>query len=327
MPQTDIDRLLEGPLEGVLKQFDARRINALENRAMLRIFLCTLGGIFIVIPALLSSGFPACLLVTAVLVLVVWLCTSRIPKDLLYGFKTEVVPVILQTLADSTSYDPLMHISEEEFNESQLFARPDIYSGMDYIEGVAGKTHFRCSYIHALEEREERVTETDINGNIRTRTETRTYTIFAGLFFSADCNKYFDGRTMVIPASFFNKLLFGSRSLVTMENPEFNREFVVKSSDQVEARYLITPAMMERLMELKKRFGDYRLSFTDGRVRIALPGWRNYLAPDIKRAIDRTQAEMIYKRLAAVIGIIDDLDLNTRIWTKGIPPEREAVNR
>ena len=50
MPQTDIDRLLEGPLEGVLKQFDARRINALENRAMLRIFLCTLGGIFIVIP-------------------------------------------------------------------------------------------------------------------------------------------------------------------------------------------------------------------------------------------------------------------------------------
>ena len=112
-----------------------------------------------------------------------------------------------------------------------------------------------------------------------------------------------------------------------MENPEFNREFVVKSSDQVEARYLITPAMMERLMELKKRFGDYRLSFTDGRVRIALPGWRNYLAPDIKRAIDRTQAEMIYKRLAAVIGIIDDLDLNTRIWTKGIPREREAVNR
>jgi len=132
---------------------------------------------------------------------------------------------------------------------------------------------------------------------------------------------------VVTPASGLNRPLFGGKSLVTMENPDFNREFAVKSSDQVEARFLITPALMERLMALKRRFGAFRLSFTNGRVRIALPGWYNYLAPDIKRPIDMSQVKMIYEKLATVVGIVEGLDLNTRIWTKGISEVKEAINQ
>jgi hypothetical protein len=327
MPQIDIDSLLNGPLEGALKQLDARRIKALEDRVLLRMVLGIVGVFFIVPFSIKSFRFPASFFIAAGFVLIVWLCTSRMPKDLLCSFKIEVVPVLLCTLADGTFYEPTRYIPEAEFKESRLYQAPDIYNGMDYIEGVAGKTHFRCSYVHAQEEREERVTETDNNGNIRTRTETRRYTIFAGLFFSADCNKYFHGYTVITPGSGSDRLLFGGRSLVTMENPDFNGEFVVKSSDQVEARFLITPAMMERLMALKSRFGAFRLSFTGSRIRIALPGWYNYLAPDIKRPIDRSQAKMIYDRLVAIIGIVENLDLSTRIWTKGISQEGEAINQ
>ena len=327
MPQIDIESLLHGPLEGALKQLDIRRIKALENRVLLRIVLGIVGGFFIIPFSIKSFGFSASLVIAVGFVLIVWLCTSRIPKELLYSFKMEVVPVLLRTLADSTFCEPTRYISVAEFNESRLYQAPDIYDGMDYIEGVAGKTHFRCSYVHAEEEREETVTESDSDGSTRIRTETHRYTIFAGLFFSADCNKYFHGYTVVTPASVLNRPLFGGKSLVTMENPDFNREFVVKSSDQVEARFLITPAMMERLMALKSRFGAFRLSFTNGRIRIALPGWSGYLAPDIKRPIDMSQVKMIYEKLATVVGIVEGLDLNTRIWTKGISPEREAINQ
>jgi hypothetical protein len=327
MPQIDMDSLLNGPLEGALKQLETRRIKALENRVLLRIVLGIVVAIFIIPFSIKSFGFLVSLFIAAGFLLIVWLCTSRIPKDLLYSFKMEVVPVLLRTLADSTFYEPTRYISEAEFKESRLYQAPDIYDGMDYMEGVAGKTHFRCSYVHAQEEREETVTVTDSDGNTRIRTETHRYTIFAGLFFSADCNKYFHGYTVITPGSGSDRPLFGGRSLVTMENPAFNREFAVKSSDQVEARFLITPAMMERLMELKRRFGAFRLSFTNGHIRIALPGWYNYLAPDIKRPIDRSQVKMIYDRLATVIGIVEDLDINTRIWTKGISEVREAVNQ
>ncbi len=327
MPQADMDSLLNGPLEGALKQLDTRRIQALKDRVLLRIVLGIIGGAVIIPFSFSSFGFPASLFIAAGLGLILWLCTSGMPKDLLYGFKMEVVPVLLRSLADHTHYDPAGYISEAEFNESRLYQSPDIYDGMDYIEGIAGKTHFRCSYVHAEEEREETVTETDSNGNIHTRTETHRYTIFAGLFFSADCNKHFHGHTVVIPGSGLSMPLFGGKSRVTLENPDFNREFAVKSSDQVEARFLITPAMMERLMALKREIGAFRLSFTNGRIRIALPGWHNYLAPDIKRPIDSSQVKMIYEKLSTVIGIVKGLDLNTRIWTKGISEVREAVNR
>jgi hypothetical protein len=327
MPQTDIDSLMNGPLEGALKQLDTRRIQALKDRVLLRIVLGIIGGAVIIPFSISAFEFPVSLFIAAGLALILWFCTSGMPKDLLNGFKMEVVPVLLRTLAGSTHYDPAGYIPEAEFKVSLLYRAPDIYDGMDYIEGVAGKTHFRCSYVHAIEEREETVTETDSDGNLRTHTETRRYTIFAGLFFSADCNKYFHGHTVVTPGSGLSMPFFRGKSRVTMENPDFNREFVVKSSDQVEARFLITPAMMERLMALKRGFGEFRLSFTNGRVRIALPGWHNYLAPDIKRPIDSSQVKMIYDKLAAVIGLVEGLDLNTRIWTKGTSEVREAVNQ
>ena len=48
MLQSDIDSLPDGPLEGALKQLDIRRIRALENRVMVRVFLCIIGAIFII---------------------------------------------------------------------------------------------------------------------------------------------------------------------------------------------------------------------------------------------------------------------------------------
>ena len=48
MPQIDMDSLLNGPLEGALKQLETRRIKALENRVLLRIVLGIVVAIFII---------------------------------------------------------------------------------------------------------------------------------------------------------------------------------------------------------------------------------------------------------------------------------------
>ena len=54
--------------------------------------------------------------------------------------------------------------------------------------------------------------------------------------------------------------------LVTLESPEFNKKFNVYSSDQVEARYLVTTSFMERFQNLKTHFGakKAKCSFYDG---------------------------------------------------------------
>ena len=40
-----------------------------------------------------------------------------------------------------------------------------------------------------------------------------------------------------------------------------------------------------------------------------------------------SQVKMIYEKLATVVGIVEGLDLNTRIWTKGISEVKEAINQ
>ncbi|MGM9994166.1 MAG: DUF3137 domain-containing protein [Candidatus Avigastranaerophilus sp.] len=59
---------------------------------------------------------------------------------------------------------------------------------------------------------------------------------------------------------------------VQMEDPDFNRAFSVESTDQVEARYLLTPTFMERLKEFAKDYpnNELNVSFEHGFVNIIL---------------------------------------------------------
>ena len=85
---------------------------------------------------------------------------------------------------------------------------------------------------------------------------------------------------------------------MTMENPDFNREFVVKflRPGGGEVPYHAgNDGKAHGAEEEVRRFPPllYERPGTDRPAGLA-----NYLAPDIKRPIDRTQAEMIYKRLS-----------------------------
>ncbi|MEQ8266029.1 MAG: DUF3137 domain-containing protein [Parvibaculum sp.] len=63
----------------------------------------------------------------------------------------------------------------------------------------------------------------------------------------------------------------GGVARVRLENPDFEALFEVYSTDQVEARYLLTPRFMERVMDLRKRFGhELRMAFGNGGLYLLL---------------------------------------------------------
>jgi hypothetical protein len=232
------------------------------------------------------------------------------------AFKQEAIPVLLDTIAPGFHYHGGV-ISLEEFNKSGLFIRPDRYNGKDLMGGVVGKTQARFSMVHAEERYETERTETDNEGRTRKVKEVHWRTIFQGLFFSADFNKHFKGRTCVRAggASVFSKL-FGN--LVKLEDPRFNKLFTVTSTDQVEARYILTPRMLERIVELREKLGGIEISFVESRICIAIRGMSySTFEPNLRRPF--TDPERITGTLGTLlmlIGIVEDLDLNTRIWTK-----------
>ena len=176
--------------------------------------------------------------------------------------------------------------------------------------GLRGKTNYKFSEVHV----EERRTTTDSKG----RTKTHYVTIFKGIFMIADFNKHLTTTTRVIRGgdNFFEKL-FAGKSKVTLENPTFENIFNTYSSDQVEARYILSPAMMERILELKELFNsNINLSFTGNHVYLAISKSKNHFEPKLGKKIDINQLERIYQEIEACLKIIDTLDLNTRIWTK-----------
>lgn len=236
-----------------------------------------------------------------------------------YRFKREVIGAALNSVDQSLTFEPKNGISESEFINSQLFGTtPDRYHSEDLITGKNEKTSFYFAEVHA-----EYKTETQTkNGR-----QEHWHDILKGIIFSADFNKNFNGVTVIRPKDFGSSLgawfsknvySFGDKDVVELENDYFVKNFVTHSTDQVEARYILTPAMMEEIAELNDRSAYcVSLSFINSSVYIAFPLDNNYFEPPVFKTLlkpDLLDEDMSI--LNFMLGIIKELDLNTRIWTK-----------
>jgi hypothetical protein len=248
---------------------------------------------------------------------------GRITKPYVSNFKRNYIGHIVKYIDPSLSYDPLGSIPESSYWQSQIFlTNPDRYHGEDLVTGMVGKTAIQFSEVHSEYRRETR----DSKGNRR----TEWVTIFRGIFFVADFNKDFHGTTVVLPdiAEMFLGKLLGQMlqswnigrtgDLVRLEDVTFEKQYVVYSTDQIEARYILSPALMSRIMEYKARTSrQVFLSFVASNVYVAIWNDKDLFEPKLtKTVMDPQLAERYLDDLMLAIRIVADLDLNTRIWTK-----------
>lgn len=246
--------------------------------------------------------------VAGIVALIVFLCCVSKKSSLLSSYyKKEVIDEVVQNICPGASYVPGQGISEAAFRNSGLFQSPDRYHAEDQISGCLGKTTFTCSEVHA----EELRTRSTKNG-----VQHYWVTIFRGFLFMADFHKDFSGKTTVMKNSLF-KMKWGE-SRVKMENPDFEKVFDVFSTGQVEARYLITPSMMERLLKLNDSFKNgVTISFRDSYIIVAIPNSRNCFEASIWTSMtDLSILKADFEIIYSLLQIVDELNLNTRIWTK-----------
>lgn len=240
-----------------------------------------------------------------------------------FAYKSKVIKKIFSLILPEASYQPDSYITSNLFTDSKLFSNFDRYSGDDLAIATIGKTKVHVSEVHS----EIRSTTTDSKG--RTRTSWKTQ--FKGFFIIADFHKHFNGCTLVRPDSFGGIDILNSLSNligdvfesemqnVELESVDFEKEFKVTSTDQVTARYILTPQMMEGILKFKETFygSNMYMSFIDGKVNIAVSQNKNNFEPRIyKPAIDFPIVHDTYKLFENIFSIIDYMNLNTRIWTK-----------
>ena len=236
------------------------------------------------------------------------------------AFKQQVIKQIIHFIDDTLTYSPTDCISRGRFEECGIFrTHIDRYSGDDLVTGKIDSTDMKFSEVHA----EYKTQTTDSKG----RTQTHWHTIFKGLLFSADFNKHFSVSTYVLTdtaeklfGSFGTKFqkFSGHGDLVKLEDPEFEKSFVVYSSDQTEARYILSSSLMKRILDYKiKSKKNIQLSFISSRLFVAVPYGKDLFEPKLFGEItDFESVEEYYNDLKLVLELIEDLNLNMRIWTK-----------
>jgi len=278
------------------------------------IILCILGFIL---------GFPVAAIISGLIPLIYGGILLFNINDSLTAYqnayKTNVIGAALKFLDESLSINPDQGIEASEFMYTQLFStEPDRYKTEDLVSGSADKTRFYFAEVHA---EYKTVTQTK-NG-----TRTEWHDIFRGIIFAADFNKKFNGVTLVRPKGFgaafgawFSKNLFsfGSNQVIQLENVTFDKTFVTYGSDQVESRYILTPALMERILNLNHQTKHtISLSFIESRMYIAFPLNRNYFeAPVFKSLLNPETVDQDISTIKFMYDIVKELDLNTRIWGK-----------
>ncbi|MDF3025801.1 MAG: galanin [Fluviicola sp.] len=246
---------------------------------------------------------------------------NRFYKHFKEQFKGKVIPAVVKFVDERLSYDPNLGLMDK-YAESKIFTqRYDRHKAEDTISGKFDLTDFAFGEIHT----EYKTVTTDKNG----RRQEHWHTIFKGMFFVSDFHKNFHGETM-IDMDFMERYLgkLGRKfqqwnssrdgDLVKLENPEFEKKFAVYSTDEQECRYILTPSMMERLLEMSKKLNfKISISFRNNQVYIAVFNNMDLFEPSVFGSLLKEEDyKIIITILKSMTGIIEDLNLNTRIWTK-----------
>ncbi|MCL2247034.1 MAG: DUF3137 domain-containing protein [Lentimicrobiaceae bacterium] len=144
---------------------------------------------------------------------------------------------------------------------------------------------------------------------------------FRGMFANAQLEKKINGSVVVLPDHLESKLDYLAKNiqalknvngnkLVLLEDVEFERYFAVYASDEITARYVLTPAMMFRMTELKKKYNrDIMLSFNGDSFYFAVAMPEGFLTLGNTSLTSGDALKDLYDNFVAAQGLLNDLKL------------------
>ncbi len=287
---------------------------------------CAIAGATVVLSlvALVVEGsFLPVVLVPGIILAVVVYTHMMHGVKLLY--KKLVVPALLKEIDPGLSYNPEGCIPKEEFRRSKIFSqRADSYSGEDLVFGSYKGIPVRFS--------ELKVQEKHSDGK-----NTSYHMFFNGVFMIADFNKDFKYSHWVLPdtaeaafgqvvGNFLQKLrLPGHGHMTRMEDPAFEKRFVVYTEDDVEARYILSPKLMHTMLKLSECFrkgvSKIGFAFMNSNVYIAIPieGGRDLFEMPSHGELGADTARRTMEELKEILSVFDVMELDMRLWSKDNP--------
>lgn len=188
-------------------------------------------------------------LLAGVIVYFAWL--GKLNKAFADSFKQRVVLAQLQAVFENVIFESDKSLEEAEIRHVSPIAFDNVH-GDDLIEAERRGLHFsRCDICLSVERQ-----EADEDGGTTTHEET----VFAGALVRVKSEKTYSQAVQVCPKSFQRK----AGDNVEMESIVFEQRMNVYTQDQLAAREVLTPQMMEELLKLEETAGQsFSVTFSD----------------------------------------------------------------
>ncbi len=263
----DFGRIFQDELQPELRANEGARVKAAQQAKRMT-WLGAGVGIGGVLLGLLAFKVPQFAIIAGVIGFGIAGAARSPLKKIARQSKAMLVGPVASKFGLEFNSEPGPQESINTLHRAGLLPRWDLSEFEDKITGKRNGVAFEFFEAHL----EQRRTTRDSRG----RSRTTWVTVFRGQCLRFQFHKTFHGRTLVLrDAGILNR--FGrveGMQRARLESPVFERAFEVYTSDQVEARYLLTPDLMQRLVDLEKVFhgGGLRCAFTKGEMLIALEG-------------------------------------------------------
>lgn len=225
-------------------------------------------------------------------------------------YKSEVMPRLVDAICPGATYSAKGTIPEKLIENARLYdvGWGEKYDNEDTIRGKVGRTDFVYGEVELYH----------MQSNGKT---TQKVVDFKGFVFDADFNKEFQGITILSSERFrlSNHVGFFSKlKRCKLEDVNFEKAYRTYTTNDQEARYILTPALQQRIMEMNRVFAqqlhdsDISISFHEDRMTIMVPSDTNRF--EVKYDLEGVKKDFL--ALSIMMDIVEMMNLNLRIWTK-----------
>lgn len=260
---------------------------------------------------------PIFLFVGAVLTFIIaMICCHKQAREYSLAFKNYFVKSSLEKIFTNLRYQPESGIPRATIASTNMMFMGDRYSSNDLVTGRYKDIGFTQSDVHIEEERETR----DSDGN------TRTYyvTIFKGRWMIFDFNKTFKADVQVSQKGFGNNKVntwFSNTKFekVEMESQDFNKNFNVYAQQPLDAFYILTPKIMEKVKNLdEKNEGKLLLCFIDNKLHVGIYNHEDsFEHGSVFKQIDEEKTRNnISTDIQKITMFVDELELDNDLFKK-----------
>jgi len=234
-----------------------------------------------------------------------WLASS-LQRPYKNDFKNKIIKPLLDSILPNSSFLPHSGLSEAEFFNSKLYNQEKSlfsFKSEDLIECNIENLNLKMSEVTLLK--------------YTTKKKKSTEGVFSGLAgFTPLNSSVLGGELRFVPKKYTTK--FNNLAIVKLESPRLAEIYNIYSNDQVFARFILNPAVMDYILDLHERFyQEITISITDQKLHFNWSHAVNLFEADITlKATSETQYYKFVNEILLIIKIIRQLKINRQSWGK-----------